>query len=113
MRPEITEKMRWRKVDGIEGIYYYPTDLFLPIEARKAYPGRVEHIETIEGLGARLSMSGYLDCTEWAVFDTAAEAARYLLELFYDHPEDELSDDDREDRAMLEDVAKAEGAANE
>jgi hypothetical protein len=33
-----------------------------------------EVLETVFGYGVRLSASGYLDCTEWEVFDTEAEA---------------------------------------
>jgi hypothetical protein len=42
------------------------------------------------GYGARLSAPGYLDCTEWSVFDTEQEAREYLDELTeYDEDEDE------------------------
>ena len=43
-------------------------------------------METVElsGYGARLSMPGYMDCIEWSVFDTAQEAAQYLLDTYYD-----------------------------
>jgi hypothetical protein len=44
--------------------------------------------ENIKGYGARLSAPGYLDCTEWTVFDTAEEAEKYLEE-FYPEDEDE------------------------
>jgi hypothetical protein len=30
--------------------------------------------------GVRLSASGYLDCTDWEVFDTLEEAQDYLIE---------------------------------
>jgi len=42
--------------------------------------------QRLEGFGARLSAPGYLDCTEWTVFGTEAEAHQFL-EDFY--PEDE------------------------
>lgn len=32
----------------------------------------------ITGHGARLSAPGYLDCTEWSIFDTEQEAREYL-----------------------------------
>jgi len=40
-------------------------------------------IEEIKGWGARLQMPGYLDSTEWCVFDTEQEALDYLLETYY------------------------------
>ena len=42
--------------------------------------------QRIEGWGARLSARGYLDCTEWIVFDTKKDACDYL-DTYY--PEDE------------------------
>ena len=55
--------------------------------------------------GARLSAPGYLDCTEWCVFDTEAEAAQYLLDTYYDQPDDEMSEDEKEEREWLEELA--------
>lgn len=40
-----------------------------------------DHIESVSlrcGFGARLSAPGYLDCTDWVVFDTKEEARDYL-----------------------------------
>jgi len=34
-----------------------------------------------KGYGARLSAPGYLDCTEWEVFDTEQEACSYLADM--------------------------------
>ena len=39
------------------------------------------------GFGARLSAPGYMDCTEWAVFDTEDEAEHYLEEQYGDEEE--------------------------
>ena len=36
--------------------------------------------ENIKGYGARLSAPGYLDCTEWAVFDSEEEAREFLAD---------------------------------
>lgn len=40
-----------------------------------------ELIEARFGYGVRLSAPGYLDCTEWEVFDTEAEADAMAKEL--------------------------------
>ena len=45
------------------------------------------------GYGARLSAPGYLDCTEWAVFETEDEAREYLEEMYPDDEEDEPEDE--------------------
>jgi hypothetical protein len=53
--------------------------------------GKPESWENIKGYGARLSALGYLDCTEWSVFDTREDAEKYLDEMSdeEDEPEDE------------------------
>ncbi len=51
--------------------------------------GNVLSWELIQGYGARLSAPGYLDCTEWTVFDTPEEAQAYLDENFPDEEEEE------------------------
>ncbi len=43
---------------------------------------RIYNLAIREGYGARLSAPGYLDCTEWAVFDTEQEAKDYLEEMY-------------------------------
>ena len=48
--------------------------------------GTIQEWETVRGYGARLSAPGYLDCTEWTVFDTFEECDRYLADSY---PEDE------------------------
>jgi hypothetical protein len=44
--------------------------------------GAIQEWKTIRGCGARLSAPGYMDCTEWAVFDTPEEAEAYLKEMY-------------------------------
>ena len=46
-------------------------------------------IQEREVYGARLSAPGYMDCTEWAVFDTKQEAIDYLEDTFGDGENDE------------------------
>jgi hypothetical protein len=65
-------------------------------------------IEKSEGYNAYLSAPGYMDRTENTVFETAADAANYLIETYYDKPEDEMEDDEREELADLESFAKAQ-----
>lgn len=48
--------------------------------------GKPQSWENVKGYGARLSAPGYLDCTEWTVFDTEDEARKYLEEMY---PDDE------------------------
>lgn len=49
--------------------------------------GTVKSFELVKNkFGARLSASGYMDCTDWVIFDTRKEAQEYLDETY---PEDE------------------------
>ena len=41
-------------------------------------------VEYAPGYGARLSAPGYLDCTDWCVFDTEQEARDYLDDMYGD-----------------------------
>jgi hypothetical protein len=51
--------------------------------------GEPQDWENIKGYGARLSVPGYLDCTEWSVFDTKEEAEKYLDEMSGEEDEPE------------------------
>jgi|SRR6185369_4219760 len=59
---------------------------FLLIEAIKDYvSGRdIVEITAKHGFIARLSAPGYMDCTDWSAFETADEAAEYLIEMYGD-----------------------------
>jgi hypothetical protein len=60
-----------------------------------------ERVVTLHMLkwGARLSAPGYLDCTEWAIFDTEAEARQYIQDEFEVDPDtgDDLDDEEEEE----------------
>ena len=43
--------------------------------------------QIVKGYGARLSAPGYMDCTEWTVFDTELEAYDYLEQTYGDDDE--------------------------
>jgi hypothetical protein len=45
---------------------------------------QIQEIKYIEGYGARMSAPGYLDCTDWSVFDTEQEAYNFLNEFYGD-----------------------------
>lgn len=91
MQHQITDKQNWAVVDTNCGTEFVPIEqlgITLPDGCdnesaedllRDYLEGtRVFSIEEREGYGARLSAPGYMDCTEWAVFDTEQEAADYL-----------------------------------
>jgi len=80
MQPEITEEIKWDKIHARDGIYYVPADTVAPED----FGPDVERVERVEGYGARISAPGYLDSSEWHVFDRPSKALRYLHETFGD-----------------------------
>jgi len=107
MQRQLTGNENWLRVEtrqGTEFIRIADTSLFVrnsdcisqPLtddereatidKIRDYVEGTPESWENIKGYGARLSAPGYLDCTEWTVFDTREEAEKYLAE---EYPEDE------------------------
>jgi hypothetical protein len=93
MQKQVTDKKLWWIVETTQGTECLPFDLIgkdpEDSEAFRDYcEGAVQSWEQREGFGARLSAPGYLDCTEWAVFDTPAEAEAYLEEMYGDDEEE-------------------------
>lgn len=68
----------WWEVEDHGETHYFDTDLFgQPDLERDGYIVIEEHKNKY---GARLSASGFMDCTDWYIFDTEQEAIDYLLE---------------------------------
>lgn len=117
MVPEITECIPWYVVDTSDGTEYIDASWIgdLPgldnagdivsfaddasigdretiTDALKDYVnGTIYGVERIDGYGAHLTMPGYLDQTEWSVFETEHDAIVYLVEMYED--EEAESDD--------------------
>jgi hypothetical protein len=87
MQQQVTTKRAWWEVDGTNGTEWFDQEDFTELEARQNYQGKVWSSTPREGFGARLSAPGYLDCTEWSVFDTEQEAWDYLEEMYGDDDE--------------------------
>lgn len=88
MTPEYL-KTDWYEIDGDHGITFVPVEVVGQVnldEATKGmfgdyYEGGAKAISEVtkrHGWGARLSASGYMDCTDWSVFDTEQEARDYI-----------------------------------
>lgn len=100
MQKQITEKQNWLCVETTQGTEWLPVDLVGDIEAgsidsdegsnddfntlQQYCDGEPQSWETATGYGARMSALGYMDCTEWTVFDTVLEAENYLEEYYGD-----------------------------
>lgn len=110
MQRQITGRENWFRVEttqGTEFIRVADVSLFVRDSVTKTHPmsederdstiekirpyveGKPQSWENIKGYGARLSAPGYLDCTEWSVFETREEAEEYLDEMY---PNDEEED---------------------
>ena len=103
MERQITQKQLWWEIETTHGTEWLPVELVgkepADSDAFADYcEGDVLLWRQREGFGARLSAPGYLDCTEWTVFDTAEEAEAYLDEYY---PEDE--DGEEQDAEEQED----------
>lgn len=105
MQPEITDKRLWYRIAGDEGIAYavagYAPGVD-PVEdrdferhvdfmnrtrrfgiLRDMYHGAViNEVTIVTGYGCRMSASGYLDCTDWDVFQTPEACADHLLNTY-------------------------------
>jgi hypothetical protein len=111
MQRQITDKVGWIEISTFNGTCFVPAmdvsqDIIdycnsdsadiceIPQDIRVEVSAFIEciddsyHIdgvEYIEGHGARLSAPGYMDCTDWSVFDTVEEAEAYLDDMYGDN----------------------------
>lgn len=84
---------RWIEIDSTEGTFFIPQSL-IGKQADISTSDLGEHCpcshksvqscRIVDGYGARLSAPGYLDCTEWCVFDTEEQAQKYLIDTYGD-----------------------------
>ena len=116
MSPVITEKTEWWMVDGHSGTWWFEAEHFSEEEARENYEGdedSIWEVELIEGYGARLSANGYMDCTEWCVYETSVEAAEDLLEMYYyDQDPEYMEEDEKNEMEELEEFIRTGGYDN-
>lgn len=104
MQEQVTRKLQWAEIDGPCGITYIPLDdvdaTMLPDDDEitpeqekywlQYYEGvKLYSVAVREGYGARLSAPGYLDCTDWSVYDSPEEALADLRDMYGDGEESE------------------------
>jgi hypothetical protein len=91
MKPQITHESFYRveTSDGTETVPFDAAGAVLCNADLQAYcegdvdePGDRPTLQT--AFLARLSAPGYMDCTDWASFESAEEAAQYLLDTYAD-----------------------------
>ena len=88
METQITVKRKWLLITEAFGESYY-----IDAEDAEAFPKDNVTIEEVIGYGVRESAPGYLDCTDWEVFPTIAEAEARAADI--DKSYDDEMDDDR------------------
>lgn len=98
MQPQI-EFGQYFAVETNQGTFIVPADVIGSNKSIAAgvftdyvegtIPDDDELIEIKEGWLARLSAPGYMDCTDWSVFDTEEEAVQGLKDLYEDDDEGE------------------------
>lgn len=53
----------------------------------------ITEAKIVKGYGVRLTMPGYLDATDWEVFDNLSEAREHARRLHEEQSEDSYEDD--------------------
>jgi hypothetical protein len=72
---------RWIEVETTHGTQWISQDVvglqsvFSADDVADYIEGKFISAQLVYGYGARLSMPGYLDCTEWTVYETEEEAS--------------------------------------
>lgn len=97
MRPQIDGPVAVWVVDTDQGTEIVPIDVCDDREGLTQYlqgePYDLQDAERRSGQYiARLSAPGFMDCTDWSIFDSYQAAAEYLVETY-----DDQDDDDREE----------------
>jgi len=74
----------WTVIDGMNGMSFYPED-FTIMDAIQDYGFEgICSLEIEYGWGARYTMPGFLDCTEWLGVFPTEESAIKVLKYTYD-----------------------------
>jgi len=90
MEQQITEHREWIAVDTDCGTTYIPMSVVYDEKPDSIdYKDLEMYLEDdiitdayfFHGYGARLSAFGYMDCTEWTVFEYKIDAENYLTQL--------------------------------
>lgn len=85
MEPQVVYD-NWYEIFSTEGIFFIPKDVVgenaSPEALSQFIDGKYVEHKLVSGWGARLSAPGYLDCTEWAVYETEEEAEQFLRDTY-------------------------------
>lgn len=93
LKPQVVQGDWWHVVpkEHEDEQTYVPADLFTEKQAVEYICGTsilgmeaAKEVNKVTGWGARLSAPGYLDSSEWELFETEEEARTYLMETYGD-----------------------------
>ena len=95
MQPQMTEQQWWFYYETkCEGSIWVPAELFSPETlAKELGDDLVGSIGVTAGYGVRRSAPGYLDCTEWEVYDDEDDAQAAFDELVAEDEDEEDNND--------------------
>ena len=89
MKPVVTGAIKWMQLDTPnDGIVSCPASDLSASQFADIYDMDAAEVEFVSAYGARLSAPGYMDCTEWSVFDTQEKAEQYLVDTYGDDIEE-------------------------
>jgi hypothetical protein len=111
MEPDFTNEIEWLELDGTLGVTFIPLDVVGRFDHERLddqdyiqemfddyYASTIQTVAIRKGYGARLSASGYMDCTDWSVFATLDGAKDYIVEMYGDDVEIDEDKDEAETR---------------
>jgi len=97
LQPQIVDE-KWYQVDGPQGTEWVMADYVGEVDLSEFDDGgeqpiptmlrdfcdndKAYNIQKVNGFGARMSASGYMDATDWCVFLDETEAYEYLAETY-------------------------------
>ena len=101
MQKEVTDAKQWVRVETDWGTEFVPADVladcpnedevyddehvdfdYFKDALRDYVTAEIAEMEVVTGYGARMSAPGYMDCTDWCVFDDQTEAEEYLEDTY-------------------------------
>ena len=92
MEPTI-EFGEWVEIESDGGTSWVPLEYF-EIDECLSFDHEVT-LKKVRGFGCRMSAPGYMDATDWVVFDEEKDAAEFLSDTYFEGPLEEMSQEER------------------
>ncbi len=106
MIPQITERGAWYEIDDGNEIEWVQEGVLLDyLDGLNWSTDRTVEITRRMGFGCQMSAPGYIDCSDWVVFATEEDCAKYLADGYFDGPLDEMEQDELSVLAELVEIS--------